>query len=439
MKYKKKLLTFAVLAAGLILMHCGGDDNPNDSVNNPPDAPYSPTPADGAADVSVNTDLSWRGSDPDANDVLKYNVYFDDLDAPAAENYDDSTFALGTLDPNTDYSWKIIAYDFAGDSTEGPVWGFTTGDLSNQPPGQPYNPSPADGSTDEPVILGLSWSCVDPDTDDTLSYDIYFDTTIYPALIDSDLAEAVYNPGTLLPNTTYYWKVVAFDNQGDSTIGQLWYFTTGAPAEGIFAALVVGRSLTFIEDILFPMDILEARFDSVYAPCNPVNPLEADGVSCNSYILDWDAELGLHRYTDPLFQPFIELAETYVFTIEGSPSIPSLVDSIDFPATQTYVTDPVYLDTVSLSGFDVTWSGAGSGSVLFIIMSGEDSTGVSIMTPNDGSYSFTNGDLSPLNNHAGEYGLMLIYQNNHMIDAPGYDSRSFIWGRIINTTLIYLE
>jgi hypothetical protein len=58
-------------------------------------------------------------------------------------------------------------------------------------------------------------------------------------------------------------------------------------------------------------------------------------------------------------------------------------------------------------------------------------------TENDGAYSFTGNQLSGLPED--DYGLLMIHQNSATINAPGYDSRSFIWGRVINTTVIYLR
>jgi len=438
MKFLRTFIMIVVIAWGAIFLSCG-DDNPSGSENHPPNAQYSPIPADSSTNVSTNADISWRASDPDANDVLRYDVYFDDMVTPVAEGHADTSYALGALDANTHYSWKIVAIDFAGDSAVGPVWGFTTGSESNQPPNAPYDPSPSDGATDRPTTLTLTWSCTDPNEGDSLSFDIYFGTTAFPSKVDSGLTEASYNPGTLMTDSTYYWKIVAFDSYGDSTVGETWYFVTGSPVDGIFAGLVVGRMLTAMGDTVFAIDELVARFDSAYAPCNPIQPLQAEEVSCNSHSLTWDNTLHLHRYTDPLYQPFIELGETYVFTVTGSSHVPALVDSIAFPSVQPYVTDPGVGDTVSLQGFDVTWTGSGSGSVLFIIMSGEDSTGVMVSTPNDGSYTFTNGDLNPINGQAGQYVLMMIYQNSDTIDVSGYDPRSFIWARIINGTTIYME
>jgi len=49
-------------------------------------------------------------------------------------------------------------------------------------PGIPFNPSPIDGATNQPLFLTLSWSCTDPDGD-ALKYDVYFGTTNPPTQI----------------------------------------------------------------------------------------------------------------------------------------------------------------------------------------------------------------------------------------------------------------
>jgi hypothetical protein len=197
--------------------------------------------------------------------------------------------------------------------------------------------------------------------------------------------------------------------------------------------------IMYVEDDLIRFDEIVARFDSAYAPCDPINPLEADGVTCNQYLLDWDPALDLHKYTDPLMQPFIELSEQYIFNVEGSTQVPSLTDTIDFPVCEPYITEPENGDTLSISGFSVTWSVDEVGDVRLILMAGDDSTGVSVVTDNNGSYTFTETDLEPLGGQAGEYTILMIHQNTEAVTAAGYDSRSYIWARVINITTVYIE
>ncbi|MCD4665240.1 MAG: hypothetical protein K8R68_08205, partial [Bacteroidales bacterium] len=98
-------------------------------------------------------------------------------------------------------------------------------DYTNQPPTQPSDPIPGDGSIDIGIDSDISWTCSDPDGNDLL-YKIHFGTDPDPPFIYAGLTEATHDPGTLDNNTTYYWKVVAFDSYGDSAVSNIWSFTT---------------------------------------------------------------------------------------------------------------------------------------------------------------------------------------------------------------------
>lgn len=62
------------------------------------------------------------------------------------------------------------------------------------------------------------------------SHDIYFGTTNPPPFM-VNRTTASYTPGTLSPNTTYYWRVDE-KNYFGTTTGTVWKFTTG-PATGV--------------------------------------------------------------------------------------------------------------------------------------------------------------------------------------------------------------
>ena len=96
----------------------------------------------------------------------------------------------------------------------------------NNLPSQPESPAPANGALNQNTNSTLSWSCTDPDGD-PLTYDVYFGTTNNPPLAGSNQTNTNYNPGQLDKNTTYYWKIVAKDNQGGVTEGSVWSFITG--------------------------------------------------------------------------------------------------------------------------------------------------------------------------------------------------------------------
>jgi uncharacterized protein (TIGR02145 family) len=71
----------------------------------------------------------------------------------------------------------------------------------------------------------LSWTCTDPESD-PLTFDVYFGTDNLPTQVATGQSETTYDPGTLQYSTQYFWKIVAHDDQGNSTEGAVWSFTT---------------------------------------------------------------------------------------------------------------------------------------------------------------------------------------------------------------------
>ncbi len=130
--------------------------------NLPPYQPSSPSPANGATNAPISSDLSWTGGDPNPGDTVTYDVYFGTSSNPLkiVSNQSALTYNPGTLNYVTTYYWKIIAWDGSGESTAGPLWVFTT--KANSPPvfGAP---SPANGSAGNPLSLIWSIPINDPD------------------------------------------------------------------------------------------------------------------------------------------------------------------------------------------------------------------------------------------------------------------------------------
>ena len=70
----------------------------------------------------------------------------------------------------------------------------------------------------------LSWTPTSG-AGDTNAYDVYFGTSTNPPLVSSNQAATTYTP-TLIAGTTYYWKVVARNELGDSPASAIWSFKT---------------------------------------------------------------------------------------------------------------------------------------------------------------------------------------------------------------------
>ena len=90
-------------------------------------------------------------------------------------------------------------------------------------PGTPSSPSPSNGSTGVSSSPTLTWTGLNAS-----SYDVYFGTSSNPPYVATTVTNS-YSVSGLSPNATYYWKIVAKDNCGSSTLGPVWSFTTILP------------------------------------------------------------------------------------------------------------------------------------------------------------------------------------------------------------------
>jgi hypothetical protein len=186
------------------------------------------SPSDGATGVpfSPPPTLSWNAIDPDG-DALTYDVYFGNAYPPPLRisNYPSNTFNPGMLSRITVYYWKVVAKDTHGTTAIGPVLSFTT---INEPPqfysGQ-YHPLNGDTGADL-ALTTLQWSAHDPDPGDTITYDVYFGSSLPPPLVSFNQTAKSYSPGALSHCTDYYWKIVARDNHGAETGSPDLSFTT---------------------------------------------------------------------------------------------------------------------------------------------------------------------------------------------------------------------
>ena len=87
-------------------------------------------------------------------------------------------------------------------------------------PGPAFRPNPGDGAIDVSLQADLTWSSGPGAT----SHDVFFGTTSPPSFQGSQ-SETGFDPGTLDPNATYFWRIDEV-NEGGTTEGPEWSFTT---------------------------------------------------------------------------------------------------------------------------------------------------------------------------------------------------------------------
>jgi FlaG/FlaF family flagellin (archaellin) len=124
----------------------------------------------------------------------------------------------------TIYYWKVIVSDDE-QIIESPIYHFTTGsEITNSPPELSYI-APIDNEVDLELETSLNWTATDVDRDN-ITYDVYFGDSVPPPLVIKNQTEITYELPLLEYETTYYWLIIAWDENNASTIGPIWEFTT---------------------------------------------------------------------------------------------------------------------------------------------------------------------------------------------------------------------
>lgn len=190
----------------------------------------NPSPVNGSTGISLTPNTNITITDPDG-DTMTLD-WFTNASGSWVNYGDNTSVGNGTYrqtaswasDYETKYWWKVAVNDTYLTSTA--MFDFMTASPPNQPPYTPSNPFPANGTTGVSVTPTLSWTGGDPDGD-PVTYDVYFGTSSPPPKQVSNQSDLTYAPGTLLFDTLYYWRIIAWDNHSASTTGPLWHFTTG--------------------------------------------------------------------------------------------------------------------------------------------------------------------------------------------------------------------
>jgi len=181
----------------------------------------NPDPADGAKIVDTFAILGWTPGPFGA----EFDVYFGTNPEPGVDELvgrvsDPTHFATGLVEGQT-YYWRVDDVEADGTTIHtGDVWSFWI------PPRGAYNPQPADGQAVTDIDTDLSWSA----DWNPVMYGVYIESEadeIATATGAPPVMETTFDPGSLEPGTTYYWRVDVF--YGTWITGPIWSFTVAAP------------------------------------------------------------------------------------------------------------------------------------------------------------------------------------------------------------------
>ena len=193
----------------------------------PPKTAYYPDPADGAELVDPDVQLSWTPGFGGKLHTVYFGDNFDNVNnAVGGLPQGTATYTPGTLKLAKTYYWRVDEFD-AVDTYKGDVWSFTT-------EGAVVSLKPSNGAVDVEHTPILTWS---PGVY-AASHHVYFGTdkdavknadTGSPEYKGTrDLGAESYDPGKLLWDATYYWRIDEVNNVNPDSpwVGNIWSFTT---------------------------------------------------------------------------------------------------------------------------------------------------------------------------------------------------------------------
>jgi hypothetical protein len=168
----------------------------------------------------------WNASDyTDSYDLVLKNL----LTLTTTTQSTTNTQLSITLARNTPYSWYIVSKSTKIATTaQSDTWKFYnsgSGVVTYAP--FPADPSaPTYGQVVTTATVNLSWKGSAVDNNTIANYDVYFGTTTNPAILKSTITDTFVNNVNLASKTTYYWKVITRDINGNTSDSGLYQFST---------------------------------------------------------------------------------------------------------------------------------------------------------------------------------------------------------------------
>lgn len=232
-----KILKHLYIIPALIFISCGGGDSGGTPVVPPPEPVPSPLKAtlifpennkectEGTVENETQSTVNFQWNNSENTD--SYEVSFKNLNTNNTSRITSSTNAvLITLTRGTPYEWFVVSKASGTNQTaQSDVWKFY-----NQGPGiENYAPFPADAvfpkrgaNLTSTNTVNLQWTGSDID-DDIISYKILLDTIEIPVTELGTTIETTIE-ATVSSGQTYYWQVITFDSQNNSSNSEIFSF-----------------------------------------------------------------------------------------------------------------------------------------------------------------------------------------------------------------------
>ncbi len=423
------------------------------TVNDPPANFSLLYPAAAEEITTLSPILRWQPAyDPDPIDTVTYVLYLD-TPSPGVESFDigvDTSYQVLTpLLDNTTYSWKVVASDLNGASTENTdgYQNFRVNTANDLPTNFDLL-APDNGSMVTDLTPTLIWA-PSSDPDDTMlrgnkgketksdqspneilviaSYQLYLDTdSLFSETVPIEVVNPTYTPtSNLSENMVYYWKVEAVDDDGGVLFSERWSFWTNSvnsapsafelltPLNGAETTEYPSFSWTASSDI----DLQDELSYSLYYGSDVTDLIEVSLGSATSYI----PETTLYENTEFSWQVIATdlsgatFATPFRTFMVNTSNDPPLTFNLVYPENESVISD-----TSSLLFWDVAHDLDGS-QVEYVVLQGESTESLEILDTVSTNYYHL---VNPVD---GAYYWQVI-----AFDEFGEETASDIWMYLVN-------
>ncbi|KLO22379.1 fibronectin type III domain-containing protein [Marinitoga sp. 1155] len=175
-----------------------------------------------ATNVQLNLNIEWDAEDKDVNDILNYTLkLFKENTIIKTVQTSNNNYNF-TLDADSNYKIKIqVSDDKLSYSSTEIIFSTTKNPVI-------YNDSlRTDQQTYAKNGDKIYWNAYDPDGDE-LTYEVYIGESLNSMDLIETTTEKEYELSNLKNNTTYYWKIVAYDNKGGKAESEVKQFKSNA-------------------------------------------------------------------------------------------------------------------------------------------------------------------------------------------------------------------
>ncbi|WP_448376210.1 fibronectin type III domain-containing protein [Fervidobacterium sp.] len=274
-----------------------------------PSVPDNPVPNDGAQKVWLEPRLMWQ-----SERATNYDIYFGKSpeELTLLATVDEPEYDIERLELGTVYYWKVIAKNAYG-QTEGPVWIFSTGDV----PTKPGLVEPLG----EKVKLQPTFRWISEDANE---YELYIGESFDNLELVTTTSESEFTlPYELPMDTTYFWKVVAKNDFGQSE-SDVEMFKTGKAPEFVRVLNPLDGEEDVWKDVELAWEFECGDYYDVYVgKVEDELELIAENITQNTLIVN-DLELGTTYYWKVVGKN--EFGETespvFKFTVGNIPAVP---------------------------------------------------------------------------------------------------------------------